>query len=170
MVPVHLPQGKIYGSEWGWDGGSAGSDWWAPWVSIRWSRLSSRVLFVLLFFPEAHYSARSYFTTEIFIFQVMCACGVIPSDGASGNWQIPVNRTVYPSCLVQFSTWQKLFPGLHTLFIPEIYSKGNAASVFINAAGVATSPWHHSRKCCGHQLIFHFSAVRRSWQETLSNI
>lgn len=96
------PGGELDGWGGGVGRGSARSNWRAPWVSIRWSRLSSRVLFVLLFFPEAHYSARSYFTTEIFILQVTCACGVIPYYATSGNWRIPVNRTAYQSSCLLF--------------------------------------------------------------------
>lgn len=169
-MPVPLPQGKNIGTGVGVGWGSTGSDWRAPWVSIRWSRLSSQVLFGLLFSPEVRYSAQSYFTTEI-IFQVRCAREFIPYYAALGiRESLATGPHTLSSCLVRLSMWQKLFSGLYSLFIPGIHSEGNAACIFINAAGVATSPWQHSYKRCGRQLIFHFSAVRRSWQETSSNV
>lgn len=168
-MPFNLPQGKI--SEWGWgEGQPVLTD--EHCISIHWSRLSYWVLFVLLLSPKAHYSTWSYFTTDIFIFLVICVCVesslVIVLLGIDESlW---TGQHTQPFCLVRGSLWQKLFQRACKLFFWGIYYNWNAASMFINSAGVAMSPWHHSYKCRGSQLIFHFSAVCRSWQETLSNI
>lgn len=126
--------------------GSTSSDWWALWISIHWSRLSYWVLFVLLLFPKAHYSTWSYFTTDIFIFLVICVCVesslVIVLLGTDESlW---TGQHTQPFCLVRGSLWQKLFQRACKLFFWGIYYNWNAASMFINSAGVAMSPWHHS--------------------------
>lgn len=110
-VPVPLPQGKNIGTGVGVGWGSMGSDWQAPWVSIRWSRLSSQVLFDLLFSPEIRYSARPYFTTEI-IFQVRCAREVIPYYAALGiHESLATGPCTLSSCLLRVSSGRNRFRG-----------------------------------------------------------
>ena len=123
------------------------------------------IVFVLLLFRKVHYLAWSRFTAEIFVCQVMCVCVclVIPSYSASENRWIPANRTAY-LVILPCSVFHVAEVGLGVcawssrLFIHGIYYNENEwkcffASSFVNTAGAATSPWHHSYKCSGSELI-----------------
>lgn len=162
---------------------SIGCDWWAVWISVRWSRLTLLLGIIrFTFIPLGSLFCRvPFYYWNFHLSSNLCVCVVIPYYSVSGNWWIPVNRTAYLvilSCSVFHVTEIVLAVSLWStkLFIHGIYYNENEwkcffASTFINKRSRGSYlPLTPLVQMSGHELIFHFSAVCRCWQETLSNI